>query len=77
MDYLLLHSWGQALTILGGVLLTISYWRKEHREDLQKIDDKIDKLDAKWEANLKHMDDKWERLFSLFVQKSSFNNENK
>jgi hypothetical protein len=31
-------------------------WREEHRQDIAKIDIKIDK-----------MDEKWERLFSLFV----------
>jgi hypothetical protein len=34
----------------------LAEWRKEHKEDLAKMDAKIDK-----------MDEKWERLFSLFV----------
>ena len=34
----------------------LAEWRKEHREDIAKMDAKIDKID-----------EKWERLFSLFV----------
>lgn len=60
MDSFLLHSWAQAITILGGCLITVSFWRKEHREDIQKIDEKINKLDDKWEANIKALDDKWD-----------------
>ena len=35
-------------------------WRKEHKEDIQKMDDKINLMDAKWE-----------RLITLFITQTN------
>lgn len=44
-------------------------WRKEHREDIQKMDEKINKMDEKWDNIIQRMDEKWERLFErLLIQ---------
>jgi hypothetical protein len=53
---------------------------QNHREDMQLMDDKFQKIDEKWSENLKHMDakwsenlkrmdDKWERLFERLLLK--------
>ena len=42
---------------------------QNHREDMQLMDDKFQRMDAKWDANLKHMDEKWERLFERLLLK--------
>jgi len=65
--------------ILISLLLSMREWRKEHREDIQNMDKKIDimetkwdanlkNMDAKWDANLMHWDAKWERLITLFIE---------
>jgi hypothetical protein len=65
--------------ILISLLLSMREWRKEHREDIQNMDKKIDIMETKWDANLKametkwetnliHWDDKWERLITLFIE---------
>ena len=50
-------DWIQALTIIGSFAGLVLYLDKNHRQDIAKIDAKIDKIDSKWE-----------NLFKLFVE---------
>jgi hypothetical protein len=50
-------DWIQALTIIGSFAGLVLYLDKNHRQDLAKMDAKIDKIDSKWES-----------LFKLFVE---------
>jgi len=73
-------EWVQVLTIiastLGGVYVffmitaeRINRLEQFHREDIQKMDDKLQHMDEKWTDIIKNMDSKWERLFErLLVQ---------
>jgi hypothetical protein len=58
----------------------IKEWRQEHREDMQKMDlsmQKMDekftlsmqKMDEKFTLSMQKMDEKWAHLFGLFAQK--------
>lgn len=54
-------DWTQTLTIIGTIISTALgfciFIHREHKEDIAKMDAKIDKMDAKWE-----------KLFNLFVE---------
>lgn len=71
-------DWTQCLTIIGtniglglGLFLItrkdMQLMDKNHREDMQHMDARLEYMDAKWER----MDAKWERLFSLFLELKS------
>jgi hypothetical protein len=61
-------DWIQALTIIGSFAGLVLYLDKNHRQDLAKIDAKIDKMDENHREDLAKIDSKWEKLFNLFVE---------
>ena len=62
------------IAVLISFLLSMRVWRREHREDIQKMETKWDAnlkaMETKWETNLIHWDDKWERLITLFINQA-------
>ena len=52
-----MDNWMQCLTMIASFSGLVFFLNKNHREDLKKIDDKTDKMDAKWD-----------KLFNLFVE---------
>lgn len=72
-------DWTHTITIIsttigavGGVFLInrkdMQLMDKNHRQDLAKIDAKIDKMDENHREDLAKIDSKWENLFKLFVE---------
>ena len=79
-------DWIHTITIIsttigtvGGVFLInrkdMQLMDRNHREDLTKMDAKIDKIDenhredlAKMDSKIDKIDSKWENLFKLFVE---------
>jgi hypothetical protein len=72
-------DWTHTITIIsttigavGGVFLInrkdMQLMDKNHRQDIAKIDAKIDKMDENHREDLAKIDSKWENLFKLFVE---------
>ena len=65
-------DWTQCLTIIGTTLGATSVLFFITRKDIQLMDDRMTKsmemMDKNHREDMQHMDNKWERLFGLFLE---------
>ena len=71
-------DWTQCLTIIGTTLGATSVLFFITRKDIQMLDASMKLMDKnhredmqQMDKNIQHMDTKWERLFSLFLELKS------
>jgi hypothetical protein len=75
-------DWTQTFTIIGSITASmVAVWyafytitdkridrmEEHHREDIQIINDNLQKIDLKWDEAIQRMDSKWERLFERLL----------
>jgi hypothetical protein len=66
-------DWTQTITIIGTIAGLVFYMRKEHREDVKTMDANHREDVKNMDASMQRMDDKWAKLFGLFVEKFDLN----
>ena len=63
-----MDNWMQCLTMIASFSGLVFFLNKNHREDMNKMDSKIDKMDSNHREDMKTIDTKWDKLFNLFVE---------